>query len=157
MTAARETTAAAPLPSPAEELRAYCDAGVIVPADLAAARMLVGIARRVEPVEPSTFAWVAMCLALRAPRDGHTCVPLAATAEWAGTIDFDQADHLAWPLEPQAWIEALSTVAPLVVGPVTARRSSSMAKGATCGSISLDRWPRSGRSPRRSSAMGRGT
>ena len=117
MTVLRETAAVVPSQGQAEELRAYCEAGVIAPADVAAARMLVGIARRVEPVEPSTLAWVAMCLALRAPRDGHTCVPLASISEWAGTIDFDQADHLAWPLEPQAWIEALATVAPLVGRP----------------------------------------
>ena len=117
MTAVRETAATPPSPDMAGDLHAYCDAGVIAPADLAAARMLVGIARRVEPVEPSTLAWVLMCLALRAPRDGHTCVPLATISEWAGTIDLDQADHLAWPLEPQAWIEALATVAPLVGRP----------------------------------------
>ena len=117
MTAVSETAAVVPSQGQAEELRAYCEAGVIAPADVAAARMLVGIARRVEPVEPSTLAWVAMCLALRAPRDGHTCVPLAAIAEWAGTIDLDQSDHLPWPLEPQAWIEALASVALLVGRP----------------------------------------
>ena len=117
MTAVDAISGVAPLSGSEADLRAYCDAGAIAPIDLAAARMLVGIARRVEPIEPSTLAWVAMCLALRSPRDGHTCVPLAAIADWAGTIDLDQADHPAWPREPRVWIEALSTVAPLVGRP----------------------------------------
>lgn len=117
MTAVDQSARVAPLPGGDADLRAYCDAGAIEPIDLAAARMLVGIARRTESIEPSTLAWVAMCLVLRSPRDGHTCVPLAAIADWAGTLDLDRADHPAWPLEPQAWIEALATLAPLVGRP----------------------------------------
>ena len=54
-------------------LAAYCAAGAIATADLAAARMLVAVARRTgQPVEPTLLAWLGMCLAVRTPRDCHT-------------------------------------------------------------------------------------
>jgi len=114
-------TAPAPADSRPLSLDDYCTAGVIAPADVAAARMLVGIARQGGgPVEPSLLAWLGMCLALRTPRDGHTCVHLGQIADWAGGIDQD-SDALPWPTEPRPWIEALQAIPALVGAPGAAR------------------------------------
>ena len=99
-------------------LAAYCAAGAIATADLAAARMLVAVARRTgQPVEPSLLAWLGMCLAIRTPRDGHTCVDLSRIKDWAGAIDLEAADAPAWPTEPEPWIEAITALPSLVGTP----------------------------------------
>ena len=96
----------------------YCTAHVITPADVTAARMLVGIAGKATTMaEPSLLAWLGMCLALRTPRDRHTCVHLGRIADWAGSIDFDAANPLPWPREPQPWIAALQAIPALVGTP----------------------------------------
>jgi len=85
--------------------------GAINANDLAAAALLVEMARRDAPdLVPAPLAWVALCLALRAPRDGHTCVDLADVTDWAG----DGADGLDWPEDAGAWIAALGSAGPLV-------------------------------------------
>jgi exodeoxyribonuclease V alpha subunit len=107
--------------TPPVSLADYCAAGAIAPANVAAARMLVDIARAAgEPVEPSLLAWLGMCLALRTPRDGHTCVHLGQIADWAGGIDHDSAT-LPWPAEPQPWIDALQAIPALVGKPGASR------------------------------------
>jgi len=99
-------------------LAAYCTAGAIATADLAAARMLVAVARRTgQPVEPSLLAWLGMCLAIRTPRDGHTCIDLSRIKDWAGAIDLEAADAPAWPTEPEPWIEAITALPSLVGTP----------------------------------------
>jgi exodeoxyribonuclease V alpha subunit len=96
-----------------------CEAGVISTADLAAARVLVELARKEKEkgtaVEPSLLAWIGMCLALRTPRDGHTCVDLSQISEWAGPLDLEATTAPAWPMDPGPWIEAL-TALPALVG-----------------------------------------
>ena len=65
------------------EIAACVAAGLVSAADVDAVVTLVGIARRDVPtLAPDRRAWLAMCLALRAPRDGHTCVFLDAIADW---------------------------------------------------------------------------
>ena len=99
-------------------LAPYCEARVIAPADLAAARMLVDLARKRNdgtPVEPAPLAWLGMCLALRTPRDAHTCVDLARIADWAGSLDLNAENSPEWPQEPGSWIAAL-TALPALVG-----------------------------------------
>jgi len=114
-------TAAATSADRSVSLADYCAAGAIAPADLAAARMLVGIARAAgDPVEPPLLAWLGMCLALRTPRDGHTCVHLGQIADWAGGIVFGPGS-LPWPVEPQPWIDALRTIPALVGEPGASR------------------------------------
>lgn len=115
MTTATESRAVSPVPP---TLEGYCTTRAITAADVTAARMLVGIARKTATVtEPSLLAWLGMCLALRTPRDGHTCVHLGRIADWAGSIDVDGADPLPWPREPQPWIEALRAIPALVGEP----------------------------------------
>lgn len=97
------------------ELTAYVDAGVISGDDVAAVALLVEIASR-EPVPPTPDlrAWLALSLALRAPRDGHTCVLLDEIADWAGSIDLTAAGHLDWPTDAELWQQSLATAGPLV-------------------------------------------
>ncbi len=99
-------------------LHDYVAARAISVNDVAAAATLVDMARRDLPgLEPELRAWVAMCLALRTPRDGHTCVDLADVTDWAGDIDLAAADHLDWPEDARAWTEALASAGPLVGRP----------------------------------------
>lgn len=99
-----------------DALDVYVANAAITTVDLAAARILVAIAQKSgATVEPSLLGWLGMCLAMRTLRDRHTCVHLAQIADWAGRIDFDEADPPFWPRDPQPWIEALETI-PAVVG-----------------------------------------
>jgi exodeoxyribonuclease V alpha subunit len=100
------------------ELTAYVEAGVISADDVAAVALLVEIAsREPAPPVPDLRAWIALGLALRAPRDGHTCVPLDEIADWSGDIDLAQAGHLDWPTDAESWRRSLATAGPLVGGP----------------------------------------
>ncbi|MBM4010499.1 MAG: exodeoxyribonuclease V subunit alpha [Planctomycetes bacterium] len=101
------------------ELAPYVAAGVLDAADGAAVRMLVRLAARTGPIEPATLAWVAMGLAMRTPRDGHTCVQFEQIAEWAGEISTTApaAGEPPWPTDPQPWLDALRAVPVLVGGP----------------------------------------
>jgi exodeoxyribonuclease V alpha subunit len=96
------------------ELAAYEEAGAIGAGDVAATALLVALARREAPCAPSLLAWVAMALALRSPRDGHTCVDLERIVDWCGDID-PSAAVPPWPADADAWIAALDT-APALVG-----------------------------------------
>jgi exodeoxyribonuclease V alpha subunit len=125
MTAAprRNTTTTAPIvdqlavtapPSLAE----YVAARVITTSDVSAAAMLVDMARRDTPaLDLDLRSWIAICLALRAPRDGHTCVDLSDTKNWAGDIDLSAADHPDWPEAAGPWIDSLAKTQPLVGSP----------------------------------------
>ena len=53
-----------------QQLGIYHEHEVISEGDVAAAAVLVNIARRSGSIEPTVLAWVAMCLALRTSRDG---------------------------------------------------------------------------------------
>lgn len=99
-------------------LAPFVEAGVVSAADVAAAATLVGIAQREQPaVAPDIGAWLAMCLALRAPRDGHTCVPLDAIDELRGDVNPARAASLGWPADGKAWRESLVTAGCLVGTP----------------------------------------
>jgi exodeoxyribonuclease V alpha subunit len=97
------------------ELSDYLQAGVTSADDIAAARMLVDMARRDGAAEPSLLAWLGMCLALRTVRDGHTCVDLAQIEEWAGDLSAAVIGTPAWPRDPGEWVQALMA-SPSLVG-----------------------------------------
>jgi len=110
---------------PPSSLTPYLDAGIISPDDLAAVGVFVSLADRElasADASPSLepLAWVALGLALRTPRDGHTCVDLAHIGDWAGPAGFasDAADStrsgLVWPADAAAWKAALRSAGPLV-------------------------------------------
>jgi exodeoxyribonuclease V alpha subunit len=114
MTTTFSTEASAVIP-PAE-LAAYVAADVVSATDVAAVAMLVGIARRADAaVSPNLRAWIAMCLALRAPRGGNTCVPLDAIDACRG--DFDAADAVGWTTNADDWAASLESAGPLVGSP----------------------------------------
>jgi exodeoxyribonuclease V alpha subunit len=80
--------------------------------------MLLDLARRAHPdLDPSLSAWLALGLAVRGPRDGHTCIDLARGRDWAAGIDFDAEAHLDWPADAEDWKKALASAGPLVGGP----------------------------------------
>jgi exodeoxyribonuclease V alpha subunit len=99
------------------ELNAYRAAGLIDRDDVAAAALLVGMARRDGAPEPDTLAWVAICLALRTVRDGHTCVDLARIRDWAGDHDPTAPGGPCWPTDAAPWVEAVRAADRLVGKP----------------------------------------
>ena len=102
------------------QLGIYLDNEVISEGDIAAASVLVDIARRTGPTEPSDLAWVAMCLALRTSRDGHTCVDFNRIQEWGASLTAD--DHQYFPASSAPWLDALASV-PLLVGTASERKA----------------------------------
>jgi exodeoxyribonuclease V alpha subunit len=101
---------------PPPGLAGYVDAGVISADDVAAVGVLVSLASRDGPLEPEPLAWLALALALRTPRDGHTCVDLARIADWSGD-DLPAASPLPWPTDAAAWKAALCSAGSLVGAP----------------------------------------
>ena len=98
-------------------LAPFVSARAITANDVAVVATLVGIARREEPaVAPVSQAWLAMALAVRSPRDGHTCVDLSEIVDRAGDIDPGSAGELAWPADVAAWMASLASAGPLVRG-----------------------------------------
>jgi exodeoxyribonuclease V alpha subunit len=106
-----------------QELAAYVAARVISADDVAATALLVELAGREQPgLAPEPLAWVAMGLALRTPRDGHTCVVLSEIEAWAGAIEAGDVEptslgSLRWPAAAASWTTALQSAGPLVAAP----------------------------------------
>ena len=99
MNATADTATRAIATAPPPEVAAYVQARVITADDVATTGVLISIAGRDEPLAPQPLAWVALGLALRTPRDGHTCVDLSLMADWAGAIDPDAPAALPWPAD----------------------------------------------------------
>lgn len=105
------------------ELAPYVAAQVISADDVAATALLVDMAGRQQPgLAPEPLAWVAMGLALRTPRDGHTCVVLSGIDAWAGGIEPADGEpaaggSLCWPAAAASWKNALRSAGPLVGTP----------------------------------------
>jgi exodeoxyribonuclease V alpha subunit len=103
--------------SPPPSLAAVVDAGILSADDVAAVGVFVSLAARDEPLTLEPLAWVALGLAVRTPRDGHTCVDLARIGDWFGTASLDGAEAdatLAWSTDAAAWQAALDSAGPLV-------------------------------------------
>lgn len=109
-------TAAPPTALPGG-LAAAVAAGLVGVGDAVAARMLVDVARRGAAVDPEPLAWVALCLALRSPRDGHTCVDFDRIADWIAADERAAPRTPAWSEDPAAWLGALESAGPLVGAP----------------------------------------
>lgn len=95
-------------------LHDYRRLGVIGRDEIAAAGLLVEMARRDGAAEPEPLAWLGICLAIRTVRDGHTCVDFNRIEDWAGGLDLGSTEGPAWPVEPGPWIAALEQAEPLV-------------------------------------------
>ena len=91
----------------------YLKANVIEAADVAAAEMLIAMVVRNGGVEPDLLGTLLLCLALRTPRDRHTCVDLDHISDWL-TPDGMKA-QLEWPTESAKWLTATQTC-PLLFG-----------------------------------------
>jgi exodeoxyribonuclease V alpha subunit len=100
------------------DLAAYVAAGVIGLEDIGTVAMLVEMARHDSPaVELSLRAWIALCLAVRSPQDGHTCVDLAAVGDSCGEIELSAEHFPGWTTDVEDWIAALAAAKPLVDEP----------------------------------------
>ncbi|MBW3601824.1 MAG: AAA family ATPase, partial [Actinobacteria bacterium] len=92
------------------QLRAFNDAGVLVPADVHVAATLGRLAGEREP-----GVLLAAALAVRAPRLGHVCVDLA-NVRLTVSVDEDvpaDVDALPWP-EPGDWLDRVARSALVV-------------------------------------------
>lgn len=93
----------------------HVTARVISADDVAAVAMLVEMARRDDPaVQPDLWAWLGMCLAIRAPREGHTCVQLADAQAYVGTERRAADADAAWPQTAAIWIASLASAGRLI-------------------------------------------
>jgi exodeoxyribonuclease V alpha subunit len=93
-------------------LAAFNDAGVLVAADIHVATRLAALTD-----EPDETVQLAIALAVRGPRLGHTCVDLT-TIETTATVDLDEQVDLStlpWPQHP-AWLEAVRRSPLVAVG-----------------------------------------
>jgi exodeoxyribonuclease V alpha subunit len=122
-------------PKPAEPLpegvpsalSSYVAARVFGVEDVAAVATLVGMAARAGQEPPADVrCWVALCLAMRAPRDGHTCVFLDQVAGLVADVELGEAPAPDWPAaekendateKENKWKLVLDTAGPLVGEP----------------------------------------
>ncbi len=103
------------------ELEHFRSHGVVSRDDIAAVTMFVEMARRDGAEQPMRLACLAMCLAMRTVRDGHTCVDFNRIREWAAGLDLLGEDSSAWPTKVATWTKAL-VAADRLVGPPGSRR-----------------------------------
>ena len=95
------------------ELNPYLDAEVVSDGDVAAAKTLISITGRKVKAEPDLVGALLICLALRTPRDRHTCIDLEHISDWM-TQEGTQA-NLNWPTDPAKWLAAAKK-SPLIFG-----------------------------------------
>ena len=112
------TRAITPLDS---ELEHFRSSGVISRDDIAAVTMLVEMARRDGGEQPARRACLAMCLAMRTVRDGHTCVDFDRIGEWAAGLELRGPDSAEWPTTITPWTTALAAAERLVGSPGSRR------------------------------------
>ena len=94
-------------------LNPYLKANVVEVADIAAAQTLVAMVVRQGGTEPDLLGTLLLCLALRTPRDRHTCVDLEHISDWL-TPEGVKA-QLEWPTDSATWLSATKTC-PLLFG-----------------------------------------
>lgn len=95
------------------ELKPYLDAQVVSDGDVVAAETLISIVARVGKTQPSLLGALLICLALRTPRDRHTCVDLDHISDWL-TLEGVEA-NLNWPTDSAKWLAAAKKC-PLIFG-----------------------------------------
>ncbi|CAB4758206.1 MAG: exodeoxyribonuclease V subunit alpha [Actinobacteria bacterium] len=95
------------------ELNPYLDAQVVSAGDVAAAKTLIALVARNGKPQPELFGALLLCLALRTPRDRHTCVDLEQIGDWLTTEGVDA--NLEWPTDSASWLTAAKK-SPLIFG-----------------------------------------
>ncbi len=98
------------------DFEAYVNAGDLESHDLFGVQELLAMAKSTAP----KLAWIALALALRSSRDGHTCIDLGSIDNWRGEISHVDGNSPFWPTDPEEWMKALSQVPTLVRPPATA-------------------------------------
>ena len=95
------------------DLSQYLKANVIGASDVAAAQTLIAMIARRNGATPNLLGTILLCLALRTPRDRHTCVDLDQIADWLTTEG--ESAQLDWPTDAATWLAA-TKLCPLVFG-----------------------------------------
>ena len=92
-------------------LKPHVDAGLVQPQDL----QTIGFLARVRGLEslPSRWSWVALSMALAAPRAGHSCIDLSRMDQW-GPEQPHSDDAPDWPTDASVWHKALNAIPQLV-------------------------------------------
>ena len=90
------------------ELNPYLDAQVVSAGDVAAAKTLIALVARNGKPQPELMGVLLLCLALRTPRDRHTCVDLEQISDWLTTEGVDA--NLKWPTDSASWLAAAKNV-----------------------------------------------
>ena len=96
-------------------LNPYLKANVVEASDVAAAQTLIAMVVRNGGAEPDLLGTLLLCLALRTPRDRHTCVDLDHISDWL-TPEGVKA-QLEWPTDSTTWLVAAKTCPLLFGGP----------------------------------------
>ena len=99
-------------------LNQYLNANVVEASDVAASQTLIAMVVRNGGAEPDLLGTLLLCLALRTPRDRHTCVDLDHVSDWL-TPEGVKA-QLEWPTDATTWLSATKTCPLLFGGPGTA-------------------------------------
>ena len=94
-------------------LTPYVKANVVADCDVAAAEALIGLVERKGEAVPDLLGTLLLCLALRGPRDRHTCIDLDHISDWL-TPEGVKA-QLEWPTDSATWLAATKTC-PLMFG-----------------------------------------
>ena len=94
-----------------EGLQLYADADVVSIADIEGARIIMSLASPTH--ERSVVMWLALALAIRSARDGHSCIDLADIGQWGPS----SGSGIEWNLDAQAWKTELALHTDLVCTP----------------------------------------
>ena len=95
------------------DLNPYLKANVVEASDVAAAQTLIAMIARRNGATPNLLGTILLCLALRTPRDRHTCVDLDQIADWLTTES--ESVQLDLPTDAATWLAA-TKLCPLVFG-----------------------------------------
>ena len=101
-----------------KDLNPYLKTNVVEAADIAAAQTLIAMIVRNGGAEPDLLGTLLLCLALRTPRDRHTCIDLDHISDWL-TPEGVKA-QLEWPTDSATWLSAAKSCPLLFGAPGTA-------------------------------------
>lgn len=91
----------------------YVETGVLEPADVEGARILITLADSAGSRDRSDLLWVLVGLALRTVRDGHSCVDLGAVGAWGP----ESSSAVRWPAGADEWLAVVAANSDLIGSP----------------------------------------
>ena len=101
-----------------KDLNPYLKTNVVEAADIAAAQTLIAMVVRQGGAEPDLLGTLLLCLALRTPRDRHTCIDLDHISDWLTPEGVKE--QLEWPTDSATWLAATKSCPLLFGAPGTA-------------------------------------